>query len=101
MENIEKIAEEIINKLLNVKLMCSDDLKHSYNNTEDANKYFKIVDLGIGYRTIDGYEYYITCETNRWGDPKNMKMKIDIYIDGYFNIYGNYKLIKYWGKLDI
>ena len=101
MENIEKFGEEIINKILNVKLMCSDDLTHSYNQPEDEHKYFKIVDFGIGYEFNGGYTYNVTCETNRWGDHKHMKMKIDICIDGYFDIYGNYKLITYLGKFDI
>lgn len=101
MENVEKFAEEIINKILNVKLMCSDDLKHSYNQPEDVNKYFKIVDVGIGYEFHGIYNYNITCETNRWGDPKHMTMKIEFDEDGYFHIYGNYKLIQYWGKINI
>ena len=42
MENTEKFVEEIKNKLLNVKLMSRNDLKHSYDKDED-DKYFKIV----------------------------------------------------------
>ena len=100
MDNTENFVEEIKNKLLNVKLMSRNDLKHSYDKDED-DKYFKIVKFGNGYESCGIYYYDIVCEINRWGDPKQMDMKIDFDEDGYFHMYGNYKLIEYCGKIDI
>ena len=119
MENIEKFKEEIKKQLLNVKLMSNKDIRYKkyYNMTEEEKDkdnpfvieyydptkdetYFKILEFIDGYKTINGYVYYIICECPSYNDSEIKEMKIEYWNDGDFHIFADYTTTEYWGNIN-
>ena len=117
MENIEKFAEEIKKQLLNVKLMHNKDIrfKKYYNMTEEEKDdpfgieyydpykdetYFRILEFKDGYKTINGYVYYIICECPSYNDSLIFEMQIEYWNDGDFHIFADYTTTEYWGNIN-
>ena len=117
MENIEKFAEEIKKQLLNVKIMHNTDIrfKKYYNMTEEEKDdpfgfecydpykdetYFRILEFKDGYKTINGYVYYIICECPSYNDSLILEMQIEYWNDGDFHIFSDYTTTEYWGNIN-
>ena len=115
MKNIEKVNEEIKNKLLNVKLMGRNDIRNlNYKKPEEENpfiieyydptkdeSYVKIIEFKYGYVYKGGYTAYAICEVKRCSKPEISEMKIEFDNDGYFIISGVNISFEYCGKIDI
>ena len=119
MKNIEKFTEEIKKQLLNVKLMSNKDIRYKkYYNMKEEEKdkdnpfvidyydpykddtYFRILEFNYGYKTINGYVYYIICECPSYNDSEIMEMQIEYWNDGDFHIFADYTTTEYWGNIN-